>query len=109
MPDISQIQQLTGKEVYPHSLHDVGTATLAMVHGTAEDQLVCIAPTATSIPSAFPGLPQRCHEHYVACAPLHAETAEFLRQHFPWTAPSSLAQQQTTIGCGDRLGVAGRG
>jgi len=42
------------------------------------------------------------------CALSH-ENAESLRALLPWTAPSPLASQKTTIGLGDRLGVAGPG
>jgi hypothetical protein len=39
-------------------------------------------------------------------APLSAENAHVLHRLFPFTAPVSLRQRTTTVGCGDRLGLA---
>jgi hypothetical protein len=39
-------------------------------------------------------------------APLSTENARVLHLLFPFTAPVSLRQRATTIGCGDRLGLA---
>ncbi len=39
-------------------------------------------------------------------AELSAENVTVLHERFPFTAPISLRQRRTTIGCGDRLGLA---
>jgi hypothetical protein len=39
-------------------------------------------------------------------AELSAENLKILHERFPFTAPISLRQRRTTIGCGDRLGLA---
>jgi hypothetical protein len=39
-------------------------------------------------------------------APLSPQNAERLHEAFPFTAPVSLRDRTTTIGCGDRLGLA---
>ena len=41
--------------------------------------------------------------------PLNEHNAQLLRKLFPWTAPVSLRNRKTTIGCGDRLGLASIG
>jgi len=41
--------------------------------------------------------------------PLNEHNAQLLRTLFPWTAPVSLRNRKTTIGCGDRLGLASVG
>ncbi len=41
--------------------------------------------------------------------PLNEHNAQLLRTIFPWTAPVSLRNRKTTIGCGDRLGLASIG
>ncbi len=41
--------------------------------------------------------------------PLNEHNAKVLRELFPWTAPISLRGRKTTIGCGDRLGLATAG
>lgn len=42
-------------------------------------------------------------------AELSRENAELLHERFPFTAPISLRDRTTTIGCGDRLGLATAG
>ena len=43
---------------------------------------------------------------YAKHADLNEKNAEILRNLFPWTKPVSLKKYSTTIGCGDRLGLA---
>ncbi len=37
---------------------------------------------------------------------LNHETACFLRERFPWTAPVPVLRRERTVGVGDRLGIA---
>lgn len=46
---------------------------------------------------------------WVAVAPFSRENAQALHRLFPWTQPVSLRTRRTTIGMGDRLGVATAG
>jgi len=43
---------------------------------------------------------------YTYRAPLSKKNSHILHRLFPFTAPVSLRNQRTTIGCGDRLGMA---
>ncbi len=46
------------------------------------------------------------HSPWVATAELTQKNAVALHALFPWTAPTSLRERRTTIGMGDRVGVA---
>jgi hypothetical protein len=56
--------------------------------------------------SLFAGTKRRIGGLDLARAELSAENAERLHEAFPFTAPISLRDRETTIGCGDRLGLA---
>lgn len=45
----------------------------------------------------------------IKVCPLNSANARLLRRTFPFTAPRSLADEASTIGTGDRLGIAGPG
>ena len=46
---------------------------------------------------------------WIATAELSVENARALHSLFPWTRPTSLKERRTTIGMGDRLGIATAG
>lgn len=46
---------------------------------------------------------------WIATAELSVENARALHDLFPWTRPTSLRERRTTIGMGDRLGIATAG
>ena len=50
----------------------------------------------------------KCNEKKIL-SPLDHESAECLRKHFAWTAPSRVLDRDKTMGVGDRLGIAGDG
>ena len=52
---------------------------------------------------------QSSAQPWVATAELSVENARALHELFPWTRPVSLREQTTTIGMGDRLGIATAG
>jgi hypothetical protein len=58
----------------------------------------------------LPPLFQGTHAHFsglhILKADFSPENAEHLHEIFPFTAPVSLRDKKTTIGCGDRLGLA---
>lgn len=45
----------------------------------------------------------------VKLCPMHHENRMLMNQEFAYTAPQPLGCQDATIGCGDRLGIAGEG
>jgi len=88
-------------KVYPASEND----GVFMVDGGDRDYIV-------SDPSlGFKGgevVCAKCKETKIL-SPLDHESAECLRKHFPWTAPSRVLDRDKTMGVGDRLGIAGDG
>ena len=54
-----------------------------------------------ALPAGFHG--QQQGDHWLC--PLDAQNAAALRQHVPWTAPTTVGLEKS-IGCGDRLGLA---
>jgi hypothetical protein len=58
------------------------------------------------LPSGFTGTSERIGGITIREAELTVENAGRLHQAFPFTAPVSLRSRWTTIGCGDRLGLA---
>ena len=77
--------------------------------GTERRFLLVVADYPQVLPAGFEGELHRLSDGAALVGELSAANAAALRRHFPWTAPSSLHDCRTTIGCGDRLGLAGRG
>ncbi len=65
-------------------------------------------PTASTSPSS-PSNDAADAGIWLATAPLSPTNARALHELFPWTRPVSLRARPTTIGMGDRLGVATAG
>jgi hypothetical protein len=59
--------------------------------------------------SRFEGTADRVGGFTVIEAALSPQNAERVHEEFPFTAPVSLRDKMTTIGCGDRLGLATAG
>lgn len=59
--------------------------------------------------AAYDGIGRRIGDLTVFRAGLTSENAELLHEALPFTAPVSLRRKKTTIGCGDRLGMASAG
>ena len=93
--------------IYPRSVHTVAGAIVAVGRDGNGRKLLILANGETKLPAGFAGekvsLPTR---ECGLIAPLSAENAAALRRHFPWCAPRSLRGERTSIGCGDRLGLA---
>lgn len=94
----------TNFSVYPDSIHPLGEESCFMVDCGDRDCL-CI----TGHDSAYPGEPcsQSGHD-YTLCQLDHA-AAVFLREHYPFCVPAPVLERKTTMGVGDRLGLAGEG
>ena len=93
--------------VYPASVHAVGNAAVFLCRDGEGRFLVVTAAGKRDLPEGFSGTEIRLADKSVALrCPLDETNAAALRRHFPWTAPRSLRRVRTTIGCGDRLGLA---
>ena len=93
--------------IYPRSVHTVAGAIVAVGRDENGRKLLILANGETKLPAGFAGekvtLPTK---ECGLIAPLSEGNAAALRRHFPWCAPRSLRNERTSIGCGDRLGLA---
>jgi sugar phosphate isomerase/epimerase len=88
--------KLTGFTLYPNSVTETEDATYFLARGPNGKVLGIIGNAA-----GFEG--QRQGE--VTLCPLTADNAAALRNRLPWLRPQPLGLQ-TSVGCGDRLGLA---
>ena len=96
--------------IYPASVHLVAGAVVAMGRDDRERKLLILAPGEKQLPAGFEGEFVKLDSHECGLvAPLSEKNAAALRRHFPWCAPRSLRNERTSIGCGDRLGLATAG
>lgn len=91
---------------YRDSINKVGTSIVAMARDRKSRFLVVISSGGDEIVKGFKGEQIGEGEVSAKICKLNAENAKVMRQVFPWTAPISLRDRKTTIGCGDRLGCA---
>jgi len=91
---------------YPASMQPCGNGGLALVRTNAAKCLVNFAASEAALNRHLEGDIAELSGVLYRVAPLTHANAELLRTQFPWTAPLSLRDRQTTIGCGDRLGRA---
>lgn len=92
--------------VYKTSVNEIDGVTIAMARDAKEKFLVAAGNPDSPVFKEFEG---ELLSGGLKKAPLSAANAAVLRKHFPWTAPVSLRDRKTTIGCGDRLGLASVG
>ena len=97
-------------EIYPDSPHKLPGAVVAAAR-TAEGRVLLVAAeSSAALPCGFEGERVELAGGAVGMiCPQNAANAAALRKHFPWCAPRSLRKERTTIGCGDRLGLATAG
>ena len=96
--------------IYPDSVHKLGGAAVMMGRDAEKKFLLVVAGCAKELPAGFEGETLKLTDGSVALVgALSEKNAAALRRHFPWTAPRSLRNVRTTIGCGDRLGLATTG
>ena len=98
--------------ICPRSVHRLGGAAVAMATAREDRgrKLLVVADCREHLPEGFEGEEVALSERWCGLvAPLSAANAAALRRHFPWCAPRSLRRERTTIGCGDRLGLATEG
>ena len=96
--------------IYADSIHKLGNAAVMMGRDDEKKFLLVVAGCAKELPAGFEGETLKLADGSVALVGALSEAnAAALRRHFPWTAPRSLRNVRTTIGCGDRLGLATTG
>jgi len=93
-----------GVRIYRRSLYlrDKLLYFIASVDGKKSLYFAC----EKSFKSEFQGVASRAGGIHLFGGELSKENAETLHRFFPFTAPVSLRDRTTTIGCGDRLGLA---
>ncbi len=89
-------------EIYPDSVHSLGEGCVFLADCGERDLLFGVGVR-------MPGSMILMGGDAVSCSALNHEAAGFLREAFPWTAPSRVLGMRTTFGVGDRLGIAGDG
>ena len=96
--------------IYQESIHFVAGAVVAMGRDEKCRRLLVLASGENKLPAGFEGeLVKLDTRECGLIAPLSERNAAALRRHFPWCAPRSLRDERTSIGCGDRLGLATAG
>ncbi len=94
---------------YKPSIHKKNNAIIAMARDCKEKFLMIFSTREDGVIADFSG-EQIGEEGIIARkCPLNAHNADMLRKLFPWSAPISLRDRKTTVGCGDRLGCASVG
>lgn len=94
-----------GMRWYPASWQDAAGAYCFAARDGAQEYLVCVGRPTEVLPGELlpgAGVPVRV-------APRGPEACAALRGVLPYTAPSVLPAGRPSLGCGDRLGVAGPG
>ena len=95
-----------GGSLYPASVVSAGAALVALARVDGRKLLVQASAQGAGLPPGFSGEIRTATGGAVRLCPFTHENAAALRQLLPWTAPVSLRDRRTTIGCGDRLGRA---
>ncbi len=94
---------------YKNSVHKVEDAIIAMARDHLHRFLLLFSERQSGIITRFTGEQIGDSGIHARLCPLDATNAAVLRELFPWAAPVSLKKCKTTIGCGDRLGLASAG
>lgn len=94
---------------YRDSVHKKDNAIIAMACDSQSKFLLVLSSREDGLIADFSGEQIGDCGVIVRKCPLNEHNAQMLRTVFPWTAPVSLRNRKTTIGCGDRLGLASIG
>ena len=92
--------------VYPQSCFKIDDTGLALTRIQGQKVLCEVATCPEALCADFQGQVTVTDKLAVKRCPLDHQNAQTLRRRLPWTAPVSLRDIKTTIGCGDRLGRA---
>lgn len=94
--------------VYPNSLHEKDGSVLFLIKGEREKKLIAIGD-ASSVFRELEGSISSNDGFPMKVCDLSITNSHVIRKHFPYTRPVSLRKSRSTIGLGDRLGVASPG
>lgn len=95
--------------LYNSSIYLRENEIIAMARDQNSRFLLVISKHKDGISSKFVGQQIKGHGLFARICPLNEKNAAVIRELFPWTSPVSLRRKKTTVGCGDRLGLAGPG
>ncbi len=94
---------------YGNSISKKDQAIIAMARDHQSRFLMVMSAREDGLIAKFSGEQIGDAGVFARKCPLDEHNAAVLREVFPWSAPISLRNRKTTIGCGDRLGVASPG
>jgi len=94
---------------YRNSIHKFDGSLIAMARDHVSRFLIVFSERQGGVITRFTGEQIGDVGIHARLCPLDATNAAVLRELFFWTTPVSLKKQKTTIGCGDRLGLASAG
>ena len=94
---------------YKNSINKKNNAIIAMFRDHKTRFLMVFSTREDGVIAEFSGEQIGDCDTIARKCPLDEHNAKVLRKLFPWTAPVSLRDRKTTIGCGDRLGLATAG
>lgn len=105
------LKDADGWHVSDDSIHKpTPEAAVLIVRNGTTHRLLAIAREEADLPAGFVGQQSELSGTGMMLDGVpDAANAAALRHYFPWCAPKSLRNERTTIGCGDRLGLANRG
>lgn len=88
--------------IYPRSIHITQGSVLFLIKNRQEKMLVIF--NSSPVYQQFIG--SEFYKDAIKICPLNSNNSHVLRKLFPFTSPVSHADFDTTIGLGDRLGIA---
>jgi hypothetical protein len=94
-----------GLDVEPGSIASCGEATWGIARTDRGPRLVVLAPRDAAFASQLEGEPSDRQGATLVIGPTSAANASMLRQRFSWLVPTPLGIS-TSVGLGDRLGLA---
>jgi hypothetical protein len=93
-----------GRRIYRRSLRVLDGVLYFIASEGGSKHLYAAGPSP--LPGSFHGRSTSAGGLHILQAELSTESAGLLHELFPFTAPVSLRDRRTTVGCGDRLGLA---
>lgn len=95
----------TNLQLYPKSMVSYQDVEYGMTRTPLGGQLVVLAPDLSTVVTAFEGEASEYNHRTLLVGPQSARNAASLRAYLPWLKPKVLGDN-TSMGMGDRLGIA---
>jgi hypothetical protein len=102
---MEKLLSLTSLNLYPNSVVCYQGVEYGMAQTTAGSQLVVLAPRHSSQVESFEGEASELDQHTILVGQLTTQNMVALRSQLPWLRPQPLGLH-TSVGMGDRLGIA---